>query len=61
MSKDRLTPCVNYVCEHQCTKGKDAQHNGLCQHCRSYKPRARVKHINEKKEKLQKLREKEIY
>lgn len=61
MSKTRITPCISYVCEHQCTRGRDAEHNGYCQKCSLYKPRARVKHINEKKEKLQKLREKEIY
>lgn len=60
MSKDRLTTCRFYLCEHQCTKGRDAEHNGYCQRCDKYRARARVHHVNRKKEELQKIREKEM-
>lgn len=61
MSKDRETPCKFYVCAGECTKGRQAEHNGYCQHCNKYVPRARVRHLNKKKAKLQKIREKEVY
>lgn len=61
MSKDRETPCKYYICAGECTRGREAEHNGYCQHCNKYVPRARVRHLNKKKEKLQKIREKEIF
>ena len=41
MAKDRLTPCLYYVCKGECKKGRDAEHVGYCQHCDKYKPRAK--------------------
>lgn len=61
MAKDRLTPCVSYVCQGVCEKDRDADHNGYCQRCDKYKPRAKVKHKNIKKEKLQKELSSERY
>lgn len=61
MSKDRETPCKFYICAGECTKGRRAEHNGYCQHCNKYMPRAHVRHLNKKKEKLQKIRQKEVY
>lgn len=61
MSKDRETPCKFYVCAGECTKGREAEHTGYCQHCNKYVPRARVRHLNRKKQKLQQIREKEVY
>ena len=59
--KDRIEPCKFYVCANSpCEKGRDAEHNGYCQHCKLYVPRARIKHLNLKKQKLQKIRRKEI-
>lgn len=60
MSKTKETPCKFYVCEHECTKGRDATHLDYCQRCRLYRARARVHHVNRKKEELQKIREKEM-
>lgn len=60
MAKLRETPCKFYICEHECEKGRDAEHNGYCQKCGKYRPRARVRHLNRKKQKLQKIREKEM-
>lgn len=56
MAKDRLTPCLYYICAGECAKGRAAEHDGYCQHCDKYKPRARVRHINRKKQKLEKIR-----
>ncbi len=60
MAKDRLTPCKFYVCEHDCSKGREAEHNGYCQRCDKYRPRAKVRYLNRKKQKLQKIKEKEF-
>lgn len=59
MSKYRETPCKYYIAFGECTKGKDACHKGLCQHCPKYTPRAKIRHINKKKLYLEKIRKKE--
>lgn len=61
MAKLRETPCEYYVCAGQCKKGREADHYHYCQHCDKYRPRARVRHLNEKKQKLDKIRQKECY
>ncbi len=58
MSKYRETPCKYYVSCGQCKKGRDAHHNGYCQHCDKYCPRARVHYINKKKAYNEKQRSK---
>ena len=60
MAKDRLTPCLYYVCKGECKKDRDADHGGYCQKCDKYKPRARVRHLNQKKQKLEKIRKSEM-
>ena len=47
--RDRQTPCINYVCLGTCTKGREAEHTGYCQHCNKYEPRAKVRYLNKKK------------
>lgn len=37
--KDRLAPCIYYICKGQCKYNKDAEQNKLCQHCDKYVPR----------------------
>lgn len=59
MSKDRITPCKSYVCKGNCLLGRDADHNGYCQKCQKYIPRVRERHINKKKQKLDRIRSKE--
>lgn len=59
--KDRETPCLYYICAGQCEKGRAAEHRTYCQHCSLYYPRAKVKHLNKKKEKLEKIRRSERY
>lgn len=61
MAKDRIEPCTYYICKGECVKGRDADYNGYCQKCGKYKPRARRKHLNMKKEKLEKIRKHERY
>lgn len=61
MAKDKLIPCIYYESRGNCLKGREAEMTGYCQHCNLYKPRASVKILNEKKEKIRKLREKETY
>jgi len=61
MAKDRQTPCLHYICAGQCTKGREAEHTGYCQRCDKYRPRAKVRHINQKKEELKKIRKKESF
>lgn len=59
MATDRQTPCLYYICAGQCTKGRKADHAHYCQKCSKYRPRAKVRHINRKKEKLEKMRKEE--
>lgn len=59
MAKDRITPCVYYECVGKCAKNRDASYSGYCQKCDKYKPRAKERHLNLKKEKLNKIRSKE--
>ena len=61
MAKTRETPCKYYVCKGECKKGREADHNGYCQHCNKYYPRARVGHINKKKAYLDKIKRSEKY
>lgn len=61
MSKDRIEVCEYYVCVGKpCTKGREAEHNGYCQRCDKYIPRTKTKHLNKKKQELEKIRKKEM-
>lgn len=53
--KDRETPCKHYVCAGLCTKGRKADHAHYCQRCNKYEPRCKERHINKKKQKLDKI------
>lgn len=59
MAYDRQTPCAFYICAGECMKGREADHNHYCQHCDKYRPRAKVRHLNRKKEALNAIRKKE--
>lgn len=50
MAHFRETPCKYYVCKGTCKKGENAEQTELCQTCSKYVPRAKVRHINKKKE-----------
>jgi len=60
MSKYRETPCKYYLAFNECQKGREACQSGYCQHCNKYEPRAKVRHINKKKQYLEKIRQKDI-
>ena len=59
--KDRIEPCEFYVCQGECKKGREAEHRGYCQKCDKYRPRVKRKHLNKKKEELEKIRKNERY
>lgn len=59
MAKDRIEPCKFYINAGSCEKNRDADHFGYCQKCDKYFPRVKKRHLNQKKQKLQKLREKD--
>ena len=49
--KDRLAPCQFYICKGKCSKGREAEQKGLCQHCDKYRPRKGWKNTNDKRRK----------
>lgn len=56
MAKDRETPCKYYIAKGECKKGRKALHKTYCQHCDKYVPRVRERHINKKKQVLERIR-----
>lgn len=56
MAKYRETPCMYYIAYGECKKGRKASHKDYCQHCDKYQPRAKVHHINKKKQYNDKIR-----
>lgn len=60
MSRDRITPCKFYENEGNCSKGREGTLHGYCQKCDKYIPRVKEKHLNKKKQELEKIRKKEI-
>lgn len=48
MAKYREQPCIHYECKGKCDLGREADHKGLCQHCSTYKPRAKAIFGNKK-------------
>lgn len=61
MAKLRETVCIHYISTGKCEKGREACHKGYCQTCDKYYPRAKVRHLNVKKQKLEKIRKNEKY
>lgn len=61
MSQDRETPCLFYICAGSCKKNRNADHYHYCQKCDKYIPRAKVKHQNIKRKKLENIRNKEEF
>ncbi len=60
--QDREVSCIYYACEGECLKGRAGHFRSTCQTCKKYTPRkggvpARK---NLKREKMGKLREKDI-
>lgn len=61
MAKYRETVCMYYVALGKCKKGRDASHDHYCQKCDKYYPRAKVRHLNKKKQKIEEIRKNERY
>lgn len=59
--RDREILCSNYINEHNCALGKDAEFRGLCQTCPSYKKAVGRKpaRTDNRKKKLNKIFKKE--
>ena len=47
--KDRLEPCLYYICKGECTKGGSAAQRGICQTCKKYRPRKGIKVIDKRR------------
>lgn len=50
MATYREVPCMYYVSHGVCKKNREAIHNGYCQRCDKYYPRAKVRLLNKKKQ-----------
>ena len=61
IAKYRETVCMYYEAVGKCKKGRDASHHNYCQKCDKYYPRAKVKHLNKKKQKIQEIGKNERY
>lgn len=61
MAKDRITPCKYYIAFGECSRGREASHNGYCQKCGKYVPRVKERHLNGKKQELEKIRKNDQY
>ena len=48
MAKDRLAPCIYYICKGECKKGRNAEQNKTCKNCNKYKPRKNFKIIDKR-------------
>ena len=59
MAKDRLRVCKFYVCEGNCTKGREAKYMKYCNRCDKYQARCHEHHVNRKKIELDKVRKSE--
>ena len=59
--KDRIEPCEFYECKGKCEKGRESDHSGYCQKCDKYYPRVKRRHLNKKKQELEKIRKNEKY
>lgn len=42
--------CMYYICKGSCSKGRDAEVNGVCKNCKKYRARKGATVINKKKE-----------
>ena len=61
--RERLIVCSNYICEHSCKLGKDAQFYKLCQTCPQYKklPGGKPARTDNRRRKMDKIIKKERF
>lgn len=59
MAKERIIPCIHYLCETECALGHEGTFKRKCQKCKDYVKRKGDPNKKDlKKEKLQKYMEK---
>lgn len=63
MAKERTIICKFYECEHNCARGRDAVWKSTCQICPFYvkKPGAKSSVVDKHREKLEKIRKKDLW
>ena len=61
MAKERNIACIHYQAEHHCSKNREGTFYYYCQKCNLYNPikNGKIARVNNKKQKLNKLHEKE--
>lgn len=60
--KNREIVCIHYAAEGQCSLGREGTFRKACQKCDKYEPQKgrRPARINDKRKKLEKIREKDF-
>lgn len=53
--------CKFYIAHHECTKGKEAEVLGICQHCKKWQKLGRPVRQDNRRRKLDKINKKERY
>lgn len=62
MAKDRELACKYYVCEGECSKGREANFKGYCQKCNKYdaNKKSRPRRTDRRNHKLNRINKKEF-
>ena len=62
MAKTRERQCEFYICEGQCSKGREGTFRKACQHCTKYRPKrgTRPARIDKRRQKMDKMLKKGI-
>lgn len=60
--KDREIVCQFYICEHECSKGREGTFRKACQHCTKYRPKrgTRPARVDKRRQKMDKMLKKGI-
>lgn len=63
MAKTREIVCMYYVCEGNCSKGREGTFNRCCQTCNKYKkkPGAAPRRTDTRNKKMNKIKNKETF
>lgn len=61
--KDREIMCQFYICEGQCSKGREGTFRKACQHCTKYRPKrgTRPARVDNRRKKMEKINKREKY
>lgn len=60
--KTREIVCQFYECKGKCSKGKNADFYGVCQHCSKYRKKegAKPNRVDNRKKKMEKINKREL-